>query len=99
MIRPPRSASGFLRSSNGARMIELASDADLASLEVGAEVEVLVWDRSSASVLDRIAHTQQISIEDAAHGLRSRGALHAEHAGLAGNEASALFLSRLASFA
>lgn len=95
MIRSPRLAAGKLRQTNGQWSIELAPDANIASPESGAEVHVLLWDRSAASDVERVAHSQGLTIEEAAQGLSSRGALNAE--GTNGAEAGALFLSRIVS--
>jgi hypothetical protein len=94
MVRPPRSFEGTLRSSNDLWTIDLEPSRDLASLSPDTPVQVLVWDAAMHGLVEQVAHTQQVTVEDAAEGLGSRGALYVG-TGAAGSDVSAPFHSRL----
>lgn len=94
MVRPPRSFQGTLRSSNGQWSIDLDPSADLVSMSPDTLVQVLVRDSSIQTLVEQVAHRQQITVEEAAQGLSSRGALYVG-TGTAGSDVSAPFHSRL----
>jgi hypothetical protein len=97
MVRLPRSLKGTLRSSNGSWFIDLGPEAELASFTADSEVQVLIWDRSSTSMLEQVSEAQHIAIGEAAQGLSVRGALHTGNAGDPAASGIAPFLSRIPS--